>query len=63
MGMGCGRGWGARAYPATAYPAPYAAAITPQNEVDALKNQARYLNEATEQINRRIAELEVYKKV
>jgi hypothetical protein len=63
-GMGWGRGWGwnAPAYPAPAYPVPYAPAVTPQNEVDLLKNQAKYFGEALEEINKRLAEIKAEKK-
>jgi hypothetical protein len=57
-GMGWGRGWAAPAYPADAYPVPYASATAPQNEVELLKSQAKYFGEALEEINKRITELE-----
>lgn len=61
MGMGWGRGSG---YPFAAYsfPAPYGAPAAPQNEVDLLKSQAKYLQESLESINERIAGLEAEKK-
>ena len=72
MGRGRGRGFGmgmawrhgraGMSYPAAAYAVPYAPATSPQNEVEALKNQANYFSETLEQINRRIAELEAEKK-
>jgi len=71
LGRGWGRGFGrgmawrrAWGYPLGAYPAavPYGAAAAPQDEVEILKNQAKYFAEALEGINKRIAELEAEKK-
>lgn len=62
MGMGWRHGWAGTAYPVAAYPVPYAGAVAPQNEVEVLKNQAKYFGEALEGINQRIAELEAEKK-
>lgn len=62
-GFGRGMGWGrAMAYPAAAYPAPYAVPYTPQDESSALKEQAKYLSESLDGINKRLAELEKAKK-
>jgi len=68
MGMGRGRGWG-RGFgmgmawrhgwavnPWQAGPVPVVAA--PQNELKALKNQAKYLGESLDSITKRIAEIE-----
>ena len=59
-------GWqraGAPAYGAAPYPMPMPApvapaAVTPQQELDALKGQAEYFGNALEDIRSRIAELE-----
>jgi hypothetical protein len=59
FGRGMGRGRGGWGYPALAYPAP---AGTLQEEADALKEQAKFLSETLENLNRRIAELEKDKK-
>ena len=40
------------------YAAPYGAAPTRQQQVDALKGQAEYLEDALEGINKQIADLE-----
>jgi hypothetical protein len=61
-GWGRGWGWAAPAYPSATYPVPYAPAVAPQNEAELLKNQAKYFNEALEEINTRIAELKAEKK-
>jgi hypothetical protein len=57
MGMAWRHGWG---YPAAAYPVPYVP--VPQNEVEMLKDQAKYFGESLDNINKRIAELETEKK-
>jgi len=57
MGMAWRHGWGGMFYPAAVHPEQYAAASDPQDEVGALKNQAKYFSEALENINKRIAEL------
>jgi hypothetical protein len=62
MGRGWRHGWAGADFPAAAYPVPYTPATAPQNEVEALKTQANYFNEALEEINKRIAELEADKK-
>ncbi|MCD6153485.1 hypothetical protein DRQ29_02850 [bacterium] len=57
-------GWqrGAYGYPyygrVTPYGTPYGPAATKQQELDALKGQAEYLEDSLEGINKRIAELE-----
>jgi hypothetical protein len=60
-GMGWGRGWG---YPAAPYtmPVPYETAAAPQDEVEMLKEQAKYFGEAMEGIKKRITEIETKKK-
>jgi hypothetical protein len=57
------RGWGVGpVFPNAAYRAPYSApAVTPQSEVEILKEQANYFGEALESINKRIAELKAVK--
>jgi hypothetical protein len=54
-GMGRGRGW---MNPGVGYPVPYAAPVAPQDESATLKEQAHYLSESLDSINRRLAELE-----
>jgi hypothetical protein len=44
------------------YPAPYAVPIAPQEESAALREQAKYLSESLDGINKRLAELEKAKK-
>jgi hypothetical protein len=56
--MGWRHGFVGAPYPVAAYPAPYAASVTPQNEIDVLRDQATYLGKTLEGINKRIAELE-----
>lgn len=64
-GRGGGRGWRHRFY-ATGVPgqpwagaaAPYAPPMRREDEVDALKEQAKYFSDALEDINGRIAQLE-----
>jgi hypothetical protein len=62
MGMAWRHGWAGVAYPAAAYPVPCESEIAPQNEVDILKNQAKYFGDALEGINKRISELATEKK-
>ena len=59
-GFGRGYGWyGANApYADPYYAAPYAAAPTPQDEAEFLKNQAKAMQEEINAINERINELE-----
>jgi len=60
-GWGRGRWWGAPygfPYPAMPMTAPYPAEMTPQQELDLLRQQAEQMNQTMEQINQRIAELE-----
>lgn len=68
-GWGQGRGWGRRAYPYAAAPfaggyygVPYGDAynpqMTPQNEADMLKDQAKAIQEELKAVNQRISELE-----
>jgi hypothetical protein len=59
-GRGRGRGWG---YVSPLYPTvPYDAADATREDAEALKEQAKFLGETLENINRRIAELEKGKK-
>lgn len=67
FGRGFGRGWGGywgapnAGYPNTApYGAPYAApfGLSSEQEIDSLKGQAEYFEDALEGIKKRIAELE-----
>ncbi len=71
-GFGCGFGW-ARAgfsYPAWGpavahypfYPAPVAPTVAPEQELASLKEQAQYFQEAFDEINKRIEELEKAKQ-
>ncbi len=60
-GRGFGRGWGGFGYAPSAYNGPYPAAYpqpTAQQEADALKNEAQYLKDALEDVNKRISELD-----
>ena len=68
-GRGFGRrgGWGAAPYapapyayapPAPAYGVPYPPAPAPEQEIEALKGQAQYLEDALEGVRKRISELE-----
>jgi len=64
-GFGRGFGWRAAAYPygAPYYPAvyggyPYGPELTPQQEADMLKQQAKTMQEEINSINQRISELE-----
>ncbi|MBN1794008.1 MAG: DUF5320 domain-containing protein [Candidatus Omnitrophica bacterium] len=61
-GMGRGFGWRWAAYPyGYGYPyspAPYAAEVTPQQEADMLKAQARVMQDEINVLNQRINELE-----
>jgi hypothetical protein len=64
-GRGWGRGfgwapaWGAPYGPyAPAYGAPYAPSYGPEDEVTALKDQAKYFEEALQDIKKRIEEIE-----
>jgi hypothetical protein len=75
-GRGGGRGWRhwfyatglpgwARAgfgYPYAPDPAPVAQAPTPESELAGLKQQAQYFQEAVDEINKRIEELEKAKQ-
>ena len=49
-------GWGA-AYPVN-YNAPYQTSITPEQEINILRNQAKSFQDALENVNKRIEELE-----
>ncbi len=48
--------------PPAGYAAPYSVTPSPQQELDALKNQAEYFEDALEGINKRIQELEAEKE-
>jgi hypothetical protein len=61
FGRGRGMGWG-RGWVMPGYPAPYAVPIAPQEESAALREQAKYLSESLDGINKRLAELEKAKK-
>lgn len=64
MGRGFGRGYGRRlpvnpyAYGDPYYAAPYAPGITPQQEADMLKEQAKAMQEEMNAMNQRIKDLE-----
>jgi len=45
-------------YPALGYPTPAVAQVTPQQELDDLKQQAEYFQSALEEINEHIKQLE-----
>jgi len=70
-GFGRGRGWGRAGYGMPAYGsavnpyayggAPFAPTIAPQQELDGLKGQAEYLEDALDGIKKRIEELESQK--
>jgi hypothetical protein len=78
LGFRGGRGWGgywgtpygATAYgygaqyqvPPVPYTAPYGVRTSPEQELDALKGQAEYLEDALEGIKKRIQELEAEKE-
>ncbi len=74
MGFRGGRGWGgygtvpyaAPVYPGSAavppYGAPYAGGPTPGQEVEMLKGQAKYFEEALKEIRKEIADLETQDK-
>ena len=63
-GWGRSRGWGRWAYPYAAgyygvpYEDPYNPQMTPQQEADVLKSQAKAMQEEIKAINQRISELE-----
>ena len=62
MGMGWRRGQAAVTYPARAFPFGAGQAIGPRDEVETLKNQAKYFGEALDGINKRLAEIETGSK-
>jgi len=49
--------WGAAGYPYAPYPAPFAQAPTPENELVGLKQQAEYLQDSLDEIKKRMEEL------
>ncbi len=53
--------WGAADYPYAPYPAPFAQAPTPEQELAALKQQAEYSQNALDEIKKRIEELDSQK--
>ncbi|MFW6152477.1 MAG: DUF5320 domain-containing protein [Verrucomicrobiota bacterium] len=62
-GWGAGYGYGALPLPyQTMTPVPYSVAPTSQQELDALKGQSEYLEDALEGIQKRIRELETEAK-
>jgi len=71
FGRGRGFGWGRAGYGLPAYGGavnpyaysgvPFAPAITPQQELDGLKGQAEYLEDALDGIKKRIEELDSQK--
>jgi len=67
-GLGLGFRGGRRAFPffGYGYGYPYAPSLgtepTPQQEIEVLQNQSKYLQDSLEGINKRIAELETTEK-
>ena len=62
FGRGRGFGWGRAGYGLPAYGrVPFAPTVTPQQELDSLKGQAEYLENALDGIKERIGELESQK--
>jgi hypothetical protein len=57
-GWGRGFGWGPPAYSAPAYSPAYAPSYGREDEVTALKDQAKYFEEALQGIKKRIEEIE-----
>jgi len=54
--------WGDVDYPYAPYPAPFAQAPTPENELTGLKQQAEYFQDALDEINKRMEQLEAESK-
>jgi hypothetical protein len=54
--------WGAAVPRAAVYPPPAPAAVGPQQELDALKGQAEYLEDALEGVRKRMQEIESQQK-
>jgi hypothetical protein len=50
--------WGGALYPYSPYAAPVAPTVAPEHELASLKQQAQYFQEAFDEINKRIEELE-----
>jgi hypothetical protein len=50
--------WGAAGYPDAPYPAPITPAMTTEQELAGLKQQAEYFKDALDEIGKRIEELE-----
>ena len=71
FGRGRGFGWGragygipawdAAGYPSAPYPAPFAQAPTPENELAELKQQADYFQDSLDEIKKRMEELDSQK--
>jgi len=57
-GWGRGFGWGPPPYSAPAYGPAYAPSYGPEDEVTALKDQARYFEDALQEVKKRIEEIE-----
>jgi hypothetical protein len=63
-GRGFGRGFGwpawgvAAGYPYAPYPAPFAPTMTSEQELEGLKQQAEYFQDALDEIKERMKELE-----
>jgi len=58
VGVGYPAWGGAVASPNMPYPAPFAPTVTPEQELDGLKQQAELLQNSLSQINERIEQLE-----
>jgi hypothetical protein len=58
FGWGRGFGWGPPPYSAPVYGAAYAQSYGPEDEVTVLKDQARYFEEALQELKKRIEEIE-----
>jgi hypothetical protein len=54
--------WGGADYPYVPYPAPFAQAPTPENELAGLKQQADYFQDALDEIKKRMEQLEAESK-
>jgi len=54
--------WDAAGYPYAPYPAPFAQAPTPEQELAELKQQAEYFQNALDEINKRTEQLEAESK-
>ena len=54
--------WGGAVNPNMPYPAPFAPEVTPEQELTGLKQQAEYFQNALDEINKHIEELESTKQ-